>query len=1035
MEKLRFRFGLMLLFPLAGLIWFSVQGVVAKYDILERMAALAELAELAVESSALVHETQKERGYTAGFLGSSGEQFRSELSSQRQRTNRNLLTFQKKIKDFDVEKVGAMEGIGADFQGALAHALSYLDAMAAFRLQVDQQKISVQEAITHYSEMNAAFLEMIGVLSRLTTNPQMMSLIAGYEYFLLSKERAGIERALITGTLAQDQFAPGNLHQFHTLVAEQETYTRVFLSFMTAKQSAFYHNMLSHEVVSRVGRLRQIILAKGERGSFGIDANDWFYAITKKIDLLKEVENRLSEEIQYQGGVLELDAEWAFRGYLVLNLLVVLLAAQMVRLVHEYIGRLRGAERGLSLHRDHLQELVSARTGELSTANARLQEALRVAESANVAKGQFVATMSHEIRTPLNVVLGMLELLRDAKLDREAREHVKLASSSGENLLSLVNNILDYSKIEAGQFIFDQVDFDLRELMEETALALSPLAQAKGIELTVFYPSELPARVMGDANRLRQVFTNLIANAVKFTPAGGLVEFHGGPVGRSDKGIEFLFEVRDTGIGVDEALREKIFDRFTQADSSTTRLYGGSGLGLAICKHLVAGMDGEIGVEANAFADSGSTFHFTIELGEQPHQPRLAEPSGLEGMRALVVAGEGMQLSRIRNILDAWGVRCGHVTAISKAVELLRNSAVAKHPFDLVIINDRPDDHHRRDLPLLETANTPSAFILLTDHLDSGFDQTSFLPGPALCLKKTFTTEQLQNTIRWLMKTPLDPGSSVTLLPREPERTFRSDVRILLVDDHEANLAVTRGMLAKLGIASGNIVSTTQGEEAFAACREEAFDLVFMDCQMPIMDGYQATRAIRQWALEEGLPRIPIIAFTADITGENQQSAREAGMDDLLEKPVALDALREKLSRFIPLADSPQPATSEISSEATLPKPALAQVTAALEAIGLTQEDMVEVAGLLTTQMEELLGNLVRDLKRRNPGSARATSHVLKGSIVGVIFPDLRIPLQKLHKQICEGQWQAATGELEGVREAFSALQEVLGELSKGGSG
>ncbi|MBF0418218.1 MAG: hypothetical protein HQL86_08220, partial [Magnetococcales bacterium] len=306
----------------------------------------------------------------------------------------------------------------------------------------------------------------------------------------------------------------------------------------------------------------------------------------------------------------------------------------------------------------------------------KLEESLTQALSESRAKSEFLAIMSHEIRTPMNVVLGMLELLREAPLDYERREQVRLAYGSGKTLLALIDNVLDFSKMEADRLELDEMDFDLRALVDESALILATLAHTKEIELTPFFPHGMPTAVRGDVNRLRQVFTNLLGNAIKFTPEYGSVELHGGPVGPGlDGRTEYLFEVRDTGPGVPMADRLRIFDMFARSEGHRVQGFPGTGLGLAISRRLVERMGGEIGVDDNPHASSGSIFHFTIQLQQQP--PGVGVEPGRDQfthLRVLCVEIDGLQRLFLEDVFELFGSRFDHVAEIETARSVLRNA-------------------------------------------------------------------------------------------------------------------------------------------------------------------------------------------------------------------------------------------------------------------------------------------------------------------------------------------------------------------------
>ncbi|MBF0584373.1 MAG: PAS domain S-box protein [Magnetococcales bacterium] len=662
-------------------------------------------------------------------------------------------------------------------------------------------------------------------------------------------------------------------------------------------------------------------------------------------------------------------------------------------------------------------------------AEQALQEAKQKADAANQAKSDFLATMSHEIRTPLNVVLGMLELLQLSGLNASQQEQVKLAMGSGKMLLYLINDILDYSKIEANQLTLDTVPFNLRTLLDTTAFNMSPLAQAKNVELTCFYPQELPVAVRGDPNRLGQVFTNLIGNAIKFTPQGGHVEFHGGLVGRTGEEMEFLFEVRDTGIGIPPAEREHIFERFVQANVSTTRQYGGTGLGLAISQRLVHLMRGTIGVDDNPFSTSGTAFYFTATLLRQTLPPEDAPITLLSGLRLLIVGSHGLQLAFLQNALHAWGVDYADVGALETAVVELEVAARRGKPYQVVIVNQCAGS---RSLSTVLNAESSMArglcFVLLIDRLEQELGQIVDLPGDTLCLKKPFTVDQLHDTLHALLH--LDsgrPSPSEPAVARFSSASCRK-ANLLIVDDQRANLMVTVGMLSKLGCKRSRCVTATNGVEAYERFKERAYDLVFMDCQMPVMDGYQATRLIRAWEKQQNRPPVPIVAFSADVTHANQQAFIVAGMNDFLSKPVALEGFRQVLERHLAIApaDAALSSLSQGVQEMPLFSSSLPSLLKALQIAGFEEADGKQLAQGILEQWPVALDRLEQDLRAGQHDAVRATCHQLRGSVIHILFPESQRESRRLDEAVQQQDWVLVAQRLVRVRGVFESVRGVL---------
>lgn len=688
---------------------------------------------------------------------------------------------------------------------------------------------------------------------------------------------------------------------------------------------------------------------------------------------------------------------------------------------------------------DHLlskgQDLEN-RTNELSIANKSLEasysqmaSAVTASEAANRAKSEFLATMSHEIRTPLNGVLGMAEILESTPLDEEQRDYLSTIKNSGTVLLGVINDILDFSKIEAGKMDLENIDFDLGELMEDSISLFSEQARSKNLELVCCVPVVLQRCVVGDAGRIRQVLINLIGNAIKFT-ASGSVTLTCRLIRVNNDWVSFALDVSDTGIGIGKEGQEKIFESFTQADSTTTRTFGGTGLGLAISQKIIGLMSGDIEVESDLNMGATFSINLTLPAGRKLESSK-DQVARIRGSRILVVDDNQTNLLCMERTFHYWGLDCETFSSANEAYDHLTKTYENGAEYDLAILDMNMPEVSGIELALkIQHTNALRGLpLMLLSSTNIDTEEGLF----DLRLTKPVRQSILLSSLTKLLSslTPIETTNEVSQTETLGDKSL-TGIKILVVEDIATNRRIATIMLEKLGAI---VHGANNGLEALEAFPIFAPNAILMDCQMPIMDGYEATIELRAFEDEIGTARTPIIALTANALQSDRERCFSVGMDGYLSKPFQLESLKSVILEFV------DPSTIDATSLAVAAESdqrnsisAEPQRSVSLKVLG-ELETLCDDDGIFKSVIEAFIeesaarmGTLRAALISKEHTKASAAAHGLKSSsmnvgamFLGRLFENIEASLKKNPEASLQNDFSTIELEYKDVISYLSA--------------
>ncbi len=696
-------------------------------------------------------------------------------------------------------------------------------------------------------------------------------------------------------------------------------------------------------------------------------------------------------------------------------------------------------------HRELMGRELESKSTALEILNQDLAHARDIADHANQAKSEFLANMSHEIRTPMNGIIGITELMLQSEMSTEQRRNLDLVVSSGEALMTVLNDILDFSKIEAGMLSIDNTDFEPRDAVGNAMKLLGFRAEQRGLELTCRVLPTVPRVLIGDIGRIRQVLVNLVGNAIKFTHAGE-VAVTVADVGRHEDWVDILFSVRDTGIGIPTDRIQQVFEPFVQADGSTTRHYGGTGLGLTICSRLVKLMGGRIWVDS--VLGVGSTFNFQIpcqlaKVGQDANSS--IDVSAVPKLRVLIVDDNSTNRLILSEILTAWRMEATAVAHGNEVVGILKQAHSAQRPFNLVLLDVHMPEIDgfavTRMISQLEFSSDVKIILLSSSdaiHHTAALKQIHV----AAYLTKPVKQSDLLETVLGLYEPDNDPGPYRTpdclSLEQMHENAPQALRRILVVEDNYVNQQLMLRVLSKSGY---EVIISGDGRDAVQKLKTEPVDAILMDCQMPIMDGYEASREIRagRRLSRSGQP-VPIIALTANVMSGDREKCLAAGMSDFVTKPILFKHLFETLDRYIIMPEMPESAEEGLPAPIAAETSPIAESSSGAQPVIDTTELMERIGG--DTQLVEILAEAFREdgprhiaayqaaINSGDLGAVRTVAHTIKGCAGNLSGVRLSSLAKELEQAAANGRLhtvQAGSVRLEGeINALIDELQNLL---------
>ena len=851
--------------------------------------------------SSILTNVARERGMSAMYLGKASEAIFISLKKQRILTDKSV----KKYFDFvkQMEQDGIKKNFFSDFKTKMAQ-------IKQIRPLVDTRKIEFEKMFQLYTDMQALLIKEIQRLDIKNVDPAISKLFSVYITFIKAKEYSGIERGYVSYILAKKE--PMEEDEISRLIsiigkADAIAYDTLEDPQLVAKLDAIFKNEDAQELFDDINAERTNILAVAKDGNYDISAGIWFAMISEKIKLINEAEELLLKAINERAAQIQEQSIQVLISAIVTWIVSILLAILGYLISNQIARNIKGLQEVLvKVAKDTggaSSFAIDLDTAEGTAQAYKLLERIieqtkkdkEAALEANEAKSMFLANMSHEIRTPLNGIVGFTELLKDTGLNEEQMEFVEIIEKSSENLLEIINNILDLSKIESNKLEIEDIVFNPIEEFESAVEVYAVRASEKNIDLGCFIDPRLEKPLKGDPTKLKEVIINLLSNAVKFTSSGGAINVDIRKIPSAQEGFTRVrFEVQDSGIGVTSEQKARIFEAFSQADTSITRKYGGTGLGLTISSRFIELMGGQLDLHSEP--GEGTTFFFTIDFEEVESNIESLE-NKFSYLSAILLENphkSKKQDEYLREYLDFYGVKY----TVSDSAERIEELSKAKI-YNLMYI----DFDYLSSDELVECSKLSPSLVLLTKSFNM-----KKIESLGIEIYKTLyeplTTSKVKRSLEDYKEKELEEESGdYKNAEKKPQKIealkeggAKFKAKVLVAEDNIINQKLIKRTLEDLGLEVG---LASNGLEAFQKRKDGDFDLIFMDIQMPFLDGVEATREILEWEKEFHKKHVPIIALTANALKGDRERFLSAGLDEYTTKPLIRDEIVSLLTHFL----------------------------------------------------------------------------------------------------------------------------------------